>query len=95
MKRSALLKQGRSLIDPYRVTKGDRFRLKDHDPDDTGRFDKDDGDEAKELLAAGVEALGELQERLYADDRSSALFVFQAMDAAGKDSAIKHVMTGL
>ena len=92
MKRSALLKQSRSLIDPYRVTKGDRFRLKDHDPDDTGKLDES---AAGELLAAGLEALGELQERLYAEDRSSALFVFQAMDAAGKDSAIKHVMTGL
>ena len=95
MKRPALFEQSRSLIDPYRVTKGDRFRLKHHDPGDTGSFDRDDEDSARELLAAGVEALGALQERLYADDRSSALFIFQAMDAAGKDSAIKHVMTGL
>ncbi|HWA40786.1 MAG TPA: PPK2 family polyphosphate kinase [Gemmatimonadales bacterium] len=92
MKRSALLDHGRSLIDPYRVTKGGRFRLKHHDPGDTGKIDEAS---AGALLAAGIQALGTLQERLYADDRASALFIFQAMDAAGKDSAIKHVMTGL
>ncbi len=83
------------VLKPYRITNGDKFRLKDHDPGDTGRFDSDEGDEAKAMLADGLGQLADLQEKLYADDRSSALFVFQAMDAAGKDSAIKHVMTGL
>jgi PPK2 family polyphosphate:nucleotide phosphotransferase len=83
------------VLKPYRVADGKKFRLKDHDPRDTGRFDREDADEAKQLLAKGVGQLAELHERLYAEDRASALFVFQAMDAAGKDGAIKHVMTGL
>jgi len=83
------------VLKPYRVTDGSKFRLKDHDPGDTGRFDREDSDEAKKLLAKGLEELADLQEKLYGEDRESALFVFQAMDAAGKDSAIKHVMTGL
>jgi PPK2 family polyphosphate:nucleotide phosphotransferase len=79
----------------YRVTDGDRFRLKDVDPDDTGGLDPDMKDEAEELLRAGNDRLAELQETLYAQDRWSVLLVFQAMDAAGKDSTIKHVMSGV
>src|SRR4051794_3654406 len=83
------------LSRPYRVDDGDEFRLKDVDPDDTGPLSKDDKPEAKEILAQGIEALQELQNRLYAQDRWSLLLIFQAMDAAGKDSAIKHVMSGV
>jgi PPK2 family polyphosphate:nucleotide phosphotransferase len=80
-------------VQPFRVTGGD-LRLADYDPGDTGGLDLEKK-EARELLASGVELLADLQARLYADDRWSLLVVFQAMDAAGKDSAIKHVMSGV
>lgn len=78
----------------YRVDQPGKFRLADHDPADCCglTIDKDD---AKALLKEGVERLAELQERLYADNRWSVLVVLQAMDAAGKDSLIKHVMSGV
>jgi PPK2 family polyphosphate:nucleotide phosphotransferase len=78
----------------YRIEKGERFRLKDFDPDDTAGLDVDK-DEAKEMLGMDIKSLAELQERLYAEDRWSLLVIFQAMDAAGKDSAIEHVMSGI
>jgi PPK2 family polyphosphate:nucleotide phosphotransferase len=80
---------------PYRVIDGKGFRLKDVRPDDTGDFSSEDKPEAKEALAAGLEVLTELQERLYAQNTWAVLLIFQAMDAAGKDSAIKHVMSGV
>ncbi len=87
-------KQLGRLLDRYRVTKGKGFRLKDHDPGDTaGNLIAHD--QAEALLAAGVGRLAELQEKLYAQDRWSALCVFQAIDAAGKDGTIKHVMSGV
>ena len=76
----------------YRV-EGKEFRLVDVDPRDTGRFHSKE--EAKGRLQKGVERMRELQERLYAQDRWSVLFIFQAMDAAGKDSTVEHVMSGL
>jgi PPK2 family polyphosphate:nucleotide phosphotransferase len=81
------------FLKPYVVKDGDKFKLKDHDPDDT-RWIKSKK-EGKELLATGVEQLCELQERLYAQDRWGVLLIFQAMDAAGKDGAIKHVLSGV
>jgi len=78
----------------YRVDDPDSFRLKDWDPGDTNHLDIEK-DEAKKLLAEGVKRLSELQERLYAQDRWAVLLIFQAMDAAGKDSAIEHVMKGI
>ena len=79
--------------DRFRVAPDKKFRLADHDPDDTGRFDnKEDG---RRHLAKGLERLRELQERLYAQDEWSLLLIFQAMDAAGKDSVIEHVMSGV
>jgi PPK2 family polyphosphate:nucleotide phosphotransferase len=77
----------------YRVTNGASFKLKDIDPAETPGLD--DKDEATELLRKTVLRMGELQERLYAQDRWSVLLIFQAMDAAGKDSTIKHVMSGV
>src|SRR5262245_48132238 len=83
------------LLDRYRVTDGRKFRLSKIKPSDTGGLDKDVKDDAKEMLAEGTERLFELQSRLYAEDLWSVLLVFQAMDAAGKDGTIKHVLSGL
>ena len=83
------------LVEPYRVTHGKDFRLKDVDPGDTHGIASEQRSEAKELLARGTEWLADAQDRLYAQDRWSVLLVFQAMDAAGKDSTIKHVMSGV
>ena len=82
-----------SFLKPFRVTDGKQFKLKRVDPDDTGGLKSRDA--AAKLLAAGVERLAELQGKLYAQDRWSLLLVFQAMDAAGKDGTIKHVMSGV
>lgn len=89
------MKSARKITKSYRVTDGKRFRLKDFDPGDTGPFAAEDKDDAQEWLRAGVERLSEMQEMLYAQDRWSLLLVFQAMDAAGKDSTIAHVMSGV
>jgi PPK2 family polyphosphate:nucleotide phosphotransferase len=90
-----LVKAARKLSRPYRIDHGRGFRLKDVDPADTGGLDAEDKPQAVESLAAGVEALAELQDKLYAQDRWAVLLVFQAMDAAGKDGTIKHVMSGI
>src|SRR5258707_2305551 len=82
------------LIERFRVGKQDKFRLANVDPADTGGVDIGKA-EAKALLADGVERLSGLQEKLYAQNRWAVLVVFQAMDAAGKDGAIKHVMSGV
>ena len=87
--------RARALAKPYRITRGEKFRLKDFDPGDTGPLEQEDKPIAQQALQAGKDALGDLQEMLYAQDRWSVLLVFQAMDAAGKDSAIKHVMSGV
>jgi PPK2 family polyphosphate:nucleotide phosphotransferase len=79
----------------HRVEDGASFRLDAVDPADTGEFGSSGKARAKAVLDAGVEALAELQDELYAQDRWSLLLVFQAMDAAGKDGAIKHVMSGV
>ena len=88
-------KTARSFSKPFRVTNGKKFRLKDHDPGETLDFTGKDKPRAKEALAAGVQALSELQDKLYAQDQWAVLLVFQAMDAAGKDGVIKHVMSGV
>ena len=85
----------RQFSRPYRVQRGARFKLADFDPDDTGHLGSEDKPRAQEALAIGRSALSELQEMLYAQDCWSVLLVFQAMDAAGKDGAIKHVMSGI
>ena len=88
-------KHSRRIVERYRVTSGKGFRLKHFDPADTAGFDEDFKDEAKEILQLGVQRLSELQDKLYAQDRWGVLLIFQAMDAAGKDSAIEHVMSGV
>lgn len=81
------------LIKAYRVEDGNDFRLKDFDPGDTGKLKSEE--EAKDLLAKGIARMAELQDMLYAQDRWSLLLIFQAIDAAGKDGIIKHVMSGV
>ena len=94
MPRQEIVDSTQKYIHPFRITKGKGFRLKDFDPADTRGLKLDKGD-AAELLAKGTSWLSEEQEVLYAQDRWSLLLVFQAMDAAGKDSTIKHVMSGV
>jgi PPK2 family polyphosphate:nucleotide phosphotransferase len=89
-----MIKKARKLAKPFRVT-DDSFRLKDIDPGDTLDFTSEDKPRAKEALAMGVDVLAELQDMLYAQDCWAVLLIFQAMDAAGKDGAIKHVMSGV
>lgn len=95
MKYDLLVKKARSLAQQYAVTNGKKFRLKDVDPADTGEFASKDKPAFKEMLQHGITHLAALQDKLYAHDRWAVLLIFQAMDAAGKDSAIKHVMSGL
>jgi len=95
MENKELLKKARKLVKPFRVTNGKSFRLKSVDPADTLKLTSEDKPRAKEALAMGIEALAEMQDMLYAQDRWAVLLIFQAMDAAGKDGAIKHVMSGV
>jgi PPK2 family polyphosphate:nucleotide phosphotransferase len=81
------------IADPYRVDSGKHFKLKDFDPADTGHWHSKE--HAEEALAEGVTRTAELQDKLYAQDTWSVLLILQAMDAAGKDGAIKHVMSGV
>src|ERR1700751_6321693 len=83
------------FIKPYLVASGKDFRLKDHDPGDTHHLRSEDKPEAKKLVAEGVKMLAELQDVLFAQSNWGLLLIFQAMDAAGKDSMIKHVMSGV
>jgi len=89
-----LIKKARELVKPFRVT-DDRFRLKNVDPSNTKQFTSEDKPREKEALAMGITLMAELQDKLYAQDRWAVLLMFQAMDAAGKDGAIKHVMSGV
>jgi len=89
-----VIKKLHRFADPFRVEDGS-FRLRDIDPGDTLHLTSEDKPRAKEALAMGVSVLAELQNMLYAQDRWAVLLIFQAMDAAGKDSAIKHVMSGV
>jgi PPK2 family polyphosphate:nucleotide phosphotransferase len=95
MKTSEIIQAAHQLAKPYRITNGKKFRLKHVDPADTGDLKSADKPRAKEALQNGVEAMAELQDVLYAQDRWSLLLIFQAMDAAGKDGTIKHVMSGV
>ncbi|MFY9646675.1 MAG: polyphosphate kinase 2 family protein [Terriglobales bacterium] len=83
------------LLKRYRIEDGKHFRLKDHDPADTHGLKSELKPQAKKLLADGVKELSQLQDVLAAQDRWGLLLIFQAMDAAGKDGTIKHVMSGV
>ena len=94
MPRKEVIDQIQKYTHPFRITSGKRFQLKDFNPGDTRGLRMDKG-EAAELLQRGTQWLAEEQDMLYAQDRWSLLLIFQAMDAAGKDSTIKHVMSGV
>ena len=94
MPRKEILDRIRKYVHPFRITKGKGFRLKDFDPGETCGLKLDKG-EAAELLQRGITWLAEEQDMLYAQNRWSLLLVFQALDAAGKDGTIKHVMSGV
>jgi PPK2 family polyphosphate:nucleotide phosphotransferase len=95
MKLDKVVKRARRLSRPYRIEDGRKFRLEDVEPDDIGHMKAEDKERAKQGLAVGVQALAALQDMLYAQDKWAVLLIFQAMDAAGKDGAIKHVMSGV
>jgi PPK2 family polyphosphate:nucleotide phosphotransferase len=88
-------RSAQELLAPYRTTSGRGFSLASIDPADTLSFDADDKDPARDQLEAYLDELSELQHKLYAQDRWALLLIFQAMDAAGKDSVIKHVFSGI
>src|SRR4029078_4502877 len=94
MPRKEILDQIQKYTQPFRITNGKRFQLKGFDPRDTRGLKMDKSD-AAELLQRGTEWLADEQDRLYAQDRWSLLLIFHAMGAAGKDSTIKHVMSGV
>ncbi len=94
MARKEILDRIQKYVNPFRITKGNGFRLKDFDPTDTCGLKIEKG-EAAELLQSGTDWLAMEQDMLYAQNRWSLLLVFQAMDAAGKDSTIRHVMSGV
>jgi PPK2 family polyphosphate:nucleotide phosphotransferase len=85
----------KDFIQPYRIVDGKGFRLKDFNPADTGALGSEDRQESRDLLQGGIARLSDLQVKLYAQDHWGLLLIFQAMDAAGKDSTIKHVMSGV
>jgi PPK2 family polyphosphate:nucleotide phosphotransferase len=95
MKHKELLERAHKLANRFCIDDGKKFKLKDIDPADTAWLKEEQKPEAKEALQQGIEELAAMQEMLYAQDRWSVLLIFQAMDAAGKDGAIKHVMSGV
>lgn len=88
-------KKLRSLATLYRIDHGKKFRLHDFDPSDTAGLSKEFKEESEQLLQHSTQQLAEMQDKLYAQDRWGLLLIFQAMDAAGKDGTIKHVMSGV
>jgi hypothetical protein len=88
-----MMKSFSKLAKAYRIDNGKRFRLKDFDPADTGKLRS--REQAAAMLEQSIVQLTDLQDKLYAQERWAVLLVFQGMDAAGKDSVIKHVMSGV
>ncbi len=93
MKYRKQIKQSSRLAEPYCVSDGGKFRLKDYDTNDTGELKSKE--QSQKIIDNRAGLLSGLQEKLYAQDRWAVLLIFQAMDAAGKDGAIKHVMSGV
>jgi PPK2 family polyphosphate:nucleotide phosphotransferase len=95
LRKKELIKRAKKFAKQYCVGDGKTFRLKDYPSDDFPEFLKEQKQAAKETLQLGVRALATMQDIMYAQDKWGLLIIFQAMDAAGKDGAIKHVMSGL
>src|SRR4030066_1682169 len=95
MKKKEFLKRAKKIAKPFRISDGKDFKLKHIDSADTLGLKSEDKPKAQEALQNGIDLLAELQDMLYAQDRWAVLLIFQAMDAAGKDGAIKHVMSGV
>jgi len=95
MSKKELIKRAKKFSDNYCVSDGDHFSLKDYGTQAIKDLDREDKPLVKQALQLGIEALAAMQDILYADDKWSLLLIFQAMDAAGKDGAIKHVMSGV
>jgi PPK2 family polyphosphate:nucleotide phosphotransferase len=93
MKQDKLIQAASRLAEPYCITKGEKFRLKDFDPGDTNGVKSKN--HAEKLIQRGSAMVSQMQEKLYAQDRWALLLIFQGMDAAGKDGVIKHVMSGV
>ena len=89
------IQRAKKFSKKFCIDDGKDFKLKDYDPDDDGGLGQEDKPLAKQALQLGVETLATMQDILYAQDKWSVLLIFQAMDAAGKDGAIKHVMSGI
>jgi PPK2 family polyphosphate:nucleotide phosphotransferase len=85
--------KAKKMVDKFRVNDGKHFRLKDYDPGDTGHWRSKE--HAEEAVQEGIARTADLQDKLYAQDNWALLLIFQALDAAGKDGAIKHVMSGV
>jgi polyphosphate kinase 2 (PPK2 family) len=90
-----LIQRAKKFSKKFCVTDGKNFKLKNYDPGEDGGLGKEDKPAATHALQLGVNALATMQDILYAQDKWSILLIFQAMDAAGKDGAIKHVMSGV
>jgi PPK2 family polyphosphate:nucleotide phosphotransferase len=95
MSNKELIGRAKKLSKQYRVTGAKKFKLKDYHTSVNSDLGKEEKPVAQKVLQLGVEALAEMQDKLYAQDRWALLVIFQAMDAAGKDGAIKHVMSGI
>ena len=95
MKTKKVINEAQKFAKPFRIINGNKFTFKDFDPSETLGLKSEDRPRAKETLEIGIGALAELQDMLYAQDKWAVLLIFQAMDAAGKDGAIKHVMSGV
>jgi PPK2 family polyphosphate:nucleotide phosphotransferase len=95
MDQQDILERARRFSQPFRIEDGQDFHLKDHDPGETLHLDQKGKPRAQEALSTGVQMLAHFQDLLYAQDRYALLLIFQAMDAAGKDGTIKHVMSGV
>jgi PPK2 family polyphosphate:nucleotide phosphotransferase len=95
LSKKELIQRAKEFSKQFRIKDGKDFRLKDFDPSEDAGLGPEDKPLAKQALQLGVEALSAMQEVLYAQDKWAVLLIFQAMDAAGKDGAIRHVMSGV
>ncbi len=95
MKEDKILKRCQKFLKQFKVCKEGKINLDDYDCDELAHFSEDDKADAQLKLEQGIELISDLQERLYASRKAGVLILLQAMDAAGKDGAIKHVMSGI